>query len=485
MKLFGLNIGRDNSIDKGQIDRVHLESVVGSANAYGSTGSTMANALLTAQTGEVTARIAADIYTKSPYVYAATKLIASQLSSVPLRVYTKNADGHKKEKTTGYPYIILDWVNPQMTRYQLLEHTISWLILNGNAWWSIEETVEDLKGKSQFSIYPLNPKFCYPVPSAEYGEAGVIYQVSSDKIFIPNSKLVHFKTFSSNDYWHGQTGLNALRTDIEIERFAKKQQANFFSQAAVISGVLTVPQDIDDEEILKLKREFYAQYGGARNAYRVMVLKGGMEYDAYRANMGDFHTVPILEQNLEIHAIVMGVPVPLLTGHSDKGQKLVEAEALMWKKTIMPLGMLIEQTITKHLVPDNKTNMVVEFDYTDVEALRLLDLDRMRVEVAGVITGIYKPNEVRLGRDMVAWDGESAEFGDMATPVYLAQQAASTAQAKASASLSLPGSQGGRDQSANGEAQMADTTAQRSVTDDSGDYLNKFMHDFLNDSKLS
>lgn len=455
------NIGRKKSV----IDRIHMESI-GILNVLDIEDAFA----VPRQTGEITAELAAKIYSASPWVYAATRIIATALASVPLRVYRVAPNSEIEEVKRGYPYVVLDFVNPQMTKSQLMEYTASWLTLNGNAYWAIEETPKGYEGYSSFSIYPLNPKYTFPVPSSDIGEAGVIYRIAGYRIFIPASRLVHFKNFSPHDYWYGHSGLNPLNTDMQVERFGKRQMANFFSHAAVVSGVLNISQDIHEDEVRKLKKEFYAQYGGARNAYRVMVLTNGMTYDPLKANMADFQTVPVLQSSLESHSTVLGVPIAVLYGKTERGEKVIEVEALMWKKTIIPLGKLIAETITKNLAlpisPKGQytDNLIVDFDYTNVEALRTQDLDRTRVEVASVLAGLTSPNDVRQGRGRPHWTGKSAEFGDMATPVYNAEQAASLATAKTSASMGLPGSQGGRDQSANGEAQMADTTGQRNMT---------------------
>lgn len=452
MNLFGRTLFAKREKVKGLVDRVHFNSVA----LLDGADLSVAEAFPGQQT-TMKADYASLVYNQSPYVNAAIRIIAGSLSSVPLNVYMKERTGsQKKPKLTGEPQNLLNWVNPQMTQGQLVEYTASWLLLNGNAYWAIEETPREYRDNSAWSIYPMNPMYVTIRPDPDTGVNGYFYKKGREGIFIPENRVIHFRNFSTDDYWYGSPILSSLKTDLDIERLSKRQLANFFKHAAVISGVLNVQQDLSDDEVRKMRKDFFSKHGGASNAHRLLILTNGMTYEPLKSNVNESNSVPIIDQTLGIHAMVMGVPVPVLLGDTD-GSKLIEAEALMWKKTIIPLGNLIGQTITKQLAMPLSNRLIVSFDYSNVEALRLQDLDRTRVEVAHVIAGIRTPNEIRSERNWGDIPEDSDTWGDSPTPVYNLENQ------PVSPSLSLPGSRGGRDQSSSGEAEMADTTARRSV----------------------
>jgi hypothetical protein len=150
----------------------------------------------------------------------------------------------------------------------------------------------------------------------------------------------------------------------------------------------------------------------------------------------------------------------------------------------LPFLVYVAQVLTKRLcLPINTAfkgniRLSCRFDVDNIDALRLFDLERVRTEVAGILAGTVTPNEVRASRDKDPYEGEAAEFGDLPFPVYQSKQAKVAGGPKPSPSANLPGSEGGRDQSDNGEAQMVDPTGTRSVDSE----VFKLLNDFLNET---
>ena len=410
----------------------------------------------------------ARLYQQSPYVYSAVRMIAKSLSSVDLHVYKKG--NPRKRKETGPIYTLLNFVNPTMSPTQLMEFTASWLALAGRVFWAIEDTPAPYANISPVSIYPLNPQYVKIVPDPDTKVMGIVYEVSGKKIYYPMERVVEFSEFSSIDYWVGNSPLNALAYDIQIERFIKKEYRNRFYNASVLDGVLKVGNEWDDDEIRKLKREFKEQHEGTKNAHRILILTEGMEYEQLREPTGNQTTPLVLNDVLDTHGMVFGVPSGLLNPKSTDANTLKELKGLMWENTIVPMARLIQEAITKQLCMRVSVLLEVEFDFSNVYALRLHDLDRARVEVAHLNAGIKTANEIRLERGL---DPLKFESSDMPFPEWSALAKANTASrgtpdggSSASPSLTMPGSQGGRDQSSSGEAQMLDQTAQRNLEED-------------------
>lgn len=461
--------------EKGAVDRVHMSQIVASTNGRVGINDAYPEA---SQTGEITPKMAAVIYSQSPIAFAAVRVVANLLSNIPFNVYMleRNSSGKKTVKRTGYPYVMLQWVNPHMSLGQLMENTASWLKLNGNAYWAIEETAPQYSDISIFSIYPLNPCYVKIVPDKETGTKGYIYDLGTDKQWYPDNRVIHFKNFSPFDHWHGHSELNPLSYDLQVERYSKRQLRNWFSGGTVIDGVIEIEDDLSDAEVRKLKREFKEQHEGTKNAHRILVLTKGMKFQVPQMPSPSQAVAELLQKNLENNAMVFGVPVGVLLG---QGEGLEEAKALMWEQTIQPLSKIIEDTVTKRLCLPVSQRLVTAFDFSNVTALRLKDLDRARVEVAHANTGIRTIDEIRADRNL---DALNSEFSSTPIPEWqaaqkekLQQQAAESAQSLqdarqsagtgSSPSLPLTGSEGGRDQSSTGEAQMVDDTGQKAVTD--------------------
>lgn len=451
---------------KGAIDRTHFEA----SGLDTGLGPRSMQETFPKQPGEIQPEIAARIYANSPFVNAAVRILADQLSSVPLRVYVQERTGSKrKEKTIGQPFAMLDWVNPHMTKSQLIVNTVSWLKLAGNAFWAIEPTPDEYRNiaPSEWSIYPMNPQFVKIMPDPETGINYYRYEVNGKKVDFDESRVIHFKNFSPYDHWWGHSDLNSLSFDMQVERYAKKQISTYYANAAVINGVVMIPEAVHEDEVRKIKKELFYQHQGSRNAHRVLVLTEGIKYEPFKTDQKDVGSVPVLENSAQAHAMVLGVPLPLLTGSTGSGQSkdLLQYESLMWKQTLIPLAKLISETLTKRLaVPFGmkiQQRVAIEFDFTKIAALRKEQLDWTRADVADVMSGIKSLNEVREERGNLEPYGEDVVEDFLNGPLSVA-----LAKFQASTSLSLPGSEGSpRDQSSNGETQHVDTSGKKDILD--------------------
>ena len=469
-------------VSKSATDKVHVAEL----------GATPGNRTIFAPDhNKFTALDVANLYIQSPYVYAAVRLIAASLLSVPLNVYTKNRNGAVQKKTTGPIVDLLNFVNKDMTPAQLIEFTVSWYVMYGNVYWAIEDTPEEYASISKLSIYPLSPRYIKIVPDPVTKVDCYVYEVGGKRIYYPANRVIAFNSFSTVDYWVGNAPVNSLGYDIQIERFMKRQLRNKFFNGSTIDSVLTVPEALDDTEIIKMKRDFKEQHTGTSNAGRLLVVTEGMKFDRIPEVTTDSTTSTLMDSVFDSHAMVFGVPNVLLKP-GGLAKDIKEAKALFWENTIVPLARVIQETITKKICMPASPNLSVQFDFSNVYALRINDLDRARVEIAHINAGVKTPDEIRIERGL---DPLSTEFSETPFPQWLSEQATmqqkialgakgntqtdtspsgagqGTPAGGSGASPSLPngGSEGGRrNQSASGEAQMLDSSGKRGLyTDDS------------------
>ena len=403
----------EKPVSKSATDRVHVAQL----------GASSGNQTVFAPDhNKFTVEDVANLYVQSPYVYSAIRLIAAALLSVPLTVYSKSRGGVVQKKTTGPVYDMLNFVNKDMTPSQLIEFTASWYAMYGNVYWGIEETPDDWSEHSKLSIYPLSPKFVRIVPDPVTKVNQYVYEVGGKRIYFPENRVIAFNSFSPADYWVGNAAVNSLAYDIQIERFMKRQLRNKFFNGSTIDSVLTVKEALDDAEIKKLKREFKEQHSGTTNAGRLLVLTEGMEFDHVPEVTADASISTLMDSVLDSHAMVFGVPTVLLKpGNNGAGGGIKEAKALFWENTVVPLARIIQETITKKLCLPAAGELFVQFDFSNVYALRINDLDRARVEIAHVNAGIKTTDEIRAERGIAP---RNTEFSSTPFPEWSAQQAA-------------------------------------------------------------
>lgn len=453
-----------NYFVKSKIDELNRESVTGFSRSVASGG----NPDGLKQASDITPLTASRIYDKSPYVLSATKKIASAVASLDLKVY-KLAKDVRTPVYRGYPYKTLKYINPSTTPYEFKYAIATWLVLCGEAFIAIQESKDS---KNQIYLEVLNNKFVQKIAGTDTPVVGIKYVipgVNDDKPVIYNrEQFIHIKTFNPSNHWDGHCDLVALDSDISIERYMKYGLESALKKVNNITAIVTVPANTSDDELSTISQELESKGSGYGNGHRTLVVKEGVTYDDIKStNLPmSYEESKIFEISEGAHSMVLGVPLALLQGDS-ASDKLIELEAVMWKNTILPMLILIQEQLTKFLaVPENE-DYIVEFDTSKIEALSLYKLEQTRMQVAQVMTGIKSPNEVRIDNGDDEYTEEAEDFGKLPKPVYDNKIAIDQANSGgASASLGLPGTQGGRDQSSTGEAQMVDTTGQKDILAD-------------------
>jgi len=409
----------------------------------------------------IDARNASLAYAQSALIFTCIDRISSLLSTVPLVTYKteRGSSGKTTVKRTGVIPDLLTWVNPTLTLSQLVHYTAAWMLLTGDAYWLVEESDEPYRQTYPLSIYPLSPEYVTPLADKVKGIVAYRYRVGAYEKILPANTVVHFKLFNPLGYWQGSSPLNPLLMDMQVERLIKRQLRQYFSNTTMIDGIIRTDNPLDADNIAKIRENIKKTYQGPQNAYKIMILGDGLDYKDTQRPSPSAAISELIKLNTDAQGMVFGVPTGILTGDS---AVLPEAKLLMWEQRIQPLGQLIQEVITKRLCLPVSTGLSVAFNYSNVTALRLKDLDRTRVEVAHVNTGIRTVNEVREDR---GWDRIETEFADALKPEWESDQKSKIASSGSSPSLPLTGTQGGRDQSVTGEAQMVDQTGQKNLSD--------------------
>ena len=121
------------------------------------------------------------------------------------------------------------------------------------------------------------------------------------------------------------------------------------------------------------------------------------------ANLGfsprDMEYIQSLRWSLEDVARVYGVPKPML-GDIERitFSNFQTARQVFWGDTIVPQLKFYQEALQQMLLPNlgfAATDLFVEFDLTEVEALRESETDKARRRETYVRSGIMTVNEVR------------------------------------------------------------------------------------------
>lgn len=172
----------------------------------------------------------------------------------------------------------------------------------------------------------------------------------------------------------------------------------FFRNSAEPSGLLEVPGDLEDDEVLALARQWMMTHQGIGGSNLPGVLTGGATWKAMGITHENMQFLATREfQRAEISAF-FGIP-PRRIGIQDRTPQAtdVESEATMYiNDTLIGYFRRLEEALSQPTVTPN--NLTVKFRISD--RLRANIVARFQAATLGVNGGWLSPNDVRRGEDL-------------------------------------------------------------------------------------
>ncbi len=220
-----------------------------------------------------------------------------------------------------------------------------------------------------------------------------------------------FREFDALDMTHivglsldgvrGVSPITLARNGIGTGLAADKAAAKMFKQGALISGMVTPEEDVDEDDAEAIKEQIQARVLGVDRAGDVAIINRRLKFTPWSLSAEDAQFLQSRVFQVEEIARWFGVP-PHLLGLTEKstswGQGIAEQNRGLARYTLTPHTNRIEQRLSR-LVPSNRR---VEFDFTEFTAAS--PEDDIGLLIDQVNAGLMTPNEARarLNRPPVA-----------------------------------------------------------------------------------
>jgi HK97 family phage portal protein len=334
------------------------------------------------------------VYEQSPWVYVAVSRIAEAAALVPLHVY--QVEGNRRLEVIRHPLeTLLDSPNPFTSRFELMEQTIGFLELTGNAYWFLSGGRDGAPAE----IWTLRPDRISIVPDTRHGVKGYLYEVDGQRIPLESVEVIHFKRWHPQSDFYGLSALEAARTAVMSDRAMADWNRNTFGQDnGVPAGIVNVKEYVSDADFDRIKREWRTSYGGTQR--RTAFLRGGsVEWQ----NIGLSHTDLDFLNGRKAHRDeilnIFGVPVGLVSENATEANAKV-AERMFIERTLYPKLVRLAQKITQELLPFWSGDAIAEFEDirpTDTQA-RLAE-----IQTAYPVLSINEIRERFFRLPPVAW----------------------------------------------------------------------------------
>ena len=139
----------------------------------------------------------------------------------------------------------------------------------------------------------------------------------------------------------------------------------------MLQGFLRSDQPLREQDIKLLQKIWAARYGGSGNAWSIPILGKGLEFVKTALTPGDYEALNLEKVTKNRISTVEGVPSVLLNDTENLNYATAETQKKMfWENTLIPLLSKIEERITYFVLSRWGTDLVAQFDYSGVKALR-------------------------------------------------------------------------------------------------------------------
>jgi HK97 family phage portal protein len=305
-------------------------------------------------------------FQKNAIVHRAVRLVAEAAASLPLTLFERG------RALSEHPLLgLLARPNPREGGQRFLECVYGHLMVSGNAY--VEAVTVDGAARE---LHALRPDRMRVVPGADGWPAAYEYAVGAQKVrFSAGGEgmqtILHLSLFHPADDHYGLSPMEAAATALDIHNAAGAWNKALLDNAARPSGALVVAgQALTETQFDRLKADLDANYQGAANAGRPLLLEGGLDWKPLSLSPKDMDFVEAKAAAAREIALAFGVP-PLLLGlpGDNTHANYAEANRAFYRQTVIPLVRRTAEALAHWLSPAFGTGLVLEPDLDGIEAL--------------------------------------------------------------------------------------------------------------------
>ncbi|MCJ2049681.1 phage portal protein [Methylobacterium sp. J-070] len=289
-------------------------------------------------------------YQGNPVVHRAVRLVAESAASLPLI-----ATGPGTERA-GDLLALLARPNPRESGTHLLETLYADLLLTGTAY--LEAVTLDGRVAA---LQALRPGRMRTLPGPDGWPAAYVYAAGgrSRRFDLPPpgaaevAPILALALFHPEDDIGGLAPIEAAATALDIHNAASGWNKALLDNAARPSGALVFAgAALSEAQFDRLKAELEANYQGAANAGRPLLLEGGLDWKPLALSPRDMDFVEAKNAAAREIALAFGVP-PLLLGLSGDNThaNYAEANRALYRQTLIPLAARTAQALSTWLEP--------------------------------------------------------------------------------------------------------------------------------------
>ncbi|ENK1753064.1 phage portal protein [Klebsiella variicola] len=342
--------------------------------------------------------VTADKVIRLSAVWACVRLLSESVSTLPLKIYERQADGSRKLAQNNPAYQILcRRPNPEMTPSRFMLMIVASVCLRGNAF------VEKLYiGSKLVSLVPLLPQNMV-VKRLDSGKLQYTYTENGVPRIISVDRMMHIRGFGLD----GVCGMMPTMAGVDVFGAAMavdEAAAKIFENGLQSTGFLSSKTALNDGQRERLRKALQ-NFIGSKNAGKLMVLENELTYQNVTMNPEAAQLLESRSFSIEEICRWFRVP-PFMVGHTTKqsswASSLEGMNMLFLTHTLRPLLVNIEQEISRCLLNSDE-DLFAEFSVEGL--LRADSAGRAAYYTSALQNGWMSRNDVRRLENMPPIEG--------------------------------------------------------------------------------
>lgn len=302
------------------------------------------------------------------WVYKNNDVIAKEVATIEFELYTTKVVGGEIvfDPVLSHPILdLLDRFNEFTSASDGFYLTCSHKNLTGDAFWYL-----DGQGLNTKAVYLLQPdKVELDLGDPANGQAVISRYKFTDNVsgksivkeYEPE-EIVHFKNPNPGNPYRGKSKVVAASEAIDTDIYAIEANKGLFKRGLINNFFLSTEHGLTDEQRKQLQADLNANYTGAANSSKVLILSGGLEPKSVQLTNRDMQFIEMQQWLRDKIMSIFGNSQSVLGVTEDVNRANAEATILNWKRTTIKSEMKsITDTLQEFLVPRYGTNIFLTF----------------------------------------------------------------------------------------------------------------------------
>jgi HK97 family phage portal protein len=247
-------------------------------------------------------------------VFSIVDAIASSCAEPSWSLYRKARNGSKEERTlitSHAALVVINKPNDFFTFSEIIESIIQYYDLTGIG--PLIIGYHPMAPTLPLELWTCRPDKLFPVKDPKKFISGWFYEgPNGEKIPLKLNEVLRIRRPDPLDPYGGIGAVQSVMTDIQGSKLRSEYNYNFFKNSAEPGGIITMDEELEEEEFNRFVRRWQEQHKGVSRAHRVAILERGAKWVDRKYTNKDMQLTELRVADREVIREAFRFPLPMM-----------------------------------------------------------------------------------------------------------------------------------------------------------------------------